>query len=92
MASLRIQFAGDFRAIRDFAGLTREQFCEILGVELSTLVSIETAQHAPSFDVLDQFADKLGVQPWELLRSDPEFTSELKQRINHNIAANYPSA
>lgn len=85
MASLRTQFAENFRAIRDFVGLTRDQFCELLGIELSTLVSIETAQHAPSFEALEQFASKLKVQVWELFRFDPDFTSELQQRINRSI-------
>lgn len=85
MGLLRAQFADNIRAIRDFVGLTRDQFCEVLGVELSTLVSIENADHAPSFDVLEQFAFRLKVQVWELFRFDPDFTSELRQRINHSI-------
>jgi transcriptional regulator with XRE-family HTH domain len=85
VASLRAQFAENLRAIRDYIGLTRDQFCELLGVELSTLISVENADHAPSFDVLEQFASKLNVQVWELFRFDPDFTSELRQRINHSI-------
>jgi transcriptional regulator with XRE-family HTH domain len=85
VASLRAQFAENFRAIRDYTGLTRDQFCEVIGIELSTLISIERADHAPSFDMLEQFAIRMKIQAWELFRFDPGFTSELKQRINRNL-------
>jgi transcriptional regulator with XRE-family HTH domain len=85
---LRAQFAENLRGIRDFIGLTRDQFCEVLNIELSTLISIENADHAPSFDVLEKLGSRLKVEVWELFRFDPDFTLELRQRINHSITMN----
>lgn len=88
MTLLREQFAQNIREIRDYTGYTREQFSEILDIEFSTLASLERGITAPSFEMLEKLALKLKVEVWELFRFDPDFTSELKQRINRSITTN----
>ena len=61
MSSLRRSFGQRLRAIRHEPGLTQEQFAELVGISVNFLSSIERGINAPSFEVLEQMADRLGL-------------------------------
>jgi transcriptional regulator with XRE-family HTH domain len=47
-------------------GLTQEQFAELVGISVDFLSLIERGINAPSFEVLEQMADRLDLKVREL--------------------------
>ena len=61
MCRLRQQFGQRLVAIRRSRGLTQEQFAEFVGISVDFLSLIERGVNAPSFETLEQLAERLGV-------------------------------
>ena len=59
MRSLRASFGLRLRSIRTSRNLTQEQFAEIIGVSVDFLSLIERGISAPSFDRIEQIAQRL---------------------------------
>jgi transcriptional regulator with XRE-family HTH domain len=66
MPSLRRDFGNRLKAIRLDRGLTQEQFAELVGISVDFLSLIERGINAPSFEVLEQMADRLDLKVREL--------------------------
>jgi transcriptional regulator with XRE-family HTH domain len=60
--SLREKFGHRIRELRLQRHLTQEEFSELVGISIDMLSVIERGRHAPSFDRLEQIADRLGVE------------------------------
>jgi transcriptional regulator with XRE-family HTH domain len=65
---LRQQFGARLHALRLERRLTQEQFAELLGISVDFLSLIERGINAPSFEKLEQIADRLDVPVLELFR------------------------
>lgn len=59
MCSLRSQFGLRLKSIRTSRKLTQEQFAEIIGVSVDFLSLIERGISAPSFERIEQIAQRL---------------------------------
>ena len=88
MLSLCELFAKQLREIRDFTGMSRERFAEVLDISASTLASLERGIMSPSLKMLERLASGMKVQAWELLRFDADHSLELRARINNSITTN----
>jgi transcriptional regulator with XRE-family HTH domain len=66
MPSLRRDFGLRLKAVRLDRKLTQEEFSELVGISVDFLSLIERGVNAPSFEVLEQMADRLDLQVWEL--------------------------
>jgi transcriptional regulator with XRE-family HTH domain len=61
MGRLREQFGKHLLSIRRQRRLTQEQFSELVGISVDFLSLIERGLNAPSFETLEQLADRLDV-------------------------------
>lgn len=61
MRSLKNSFGKRLKSIRKSRQLTQEQFAEVIGISVDFLSLIERGINAPSFDRIQQIADRLGV-------------------------------
>lgn len=59
MRSLRSQFGQHLKSIRTERSLTQEEFAEVIGVSVDFLSLIERGINAPSFERLEQIAQRL---------------------------------
>lgn len=59
MRSLKSLFGLRLRSIRSSRGLTQEQFAEVIGVSVDFLSLIERGINAPSFERIEQIAQRL---------------------------------
>jgi transcriptional regulator with XRE-family HTH domain len=59
MCSLRSQFGQRLKSIRTARNLTQEQFAEIIGISVDFLSLIERGINAPSFERIEQIAQRL---------------------------------
>jgi transcriptional regulator with XRE-family HTH domain len=59
MRSLKSQFGLRLKSIRTSRKLTQEQFAEIIGVSVDFLSLIERGINAPSFERIEQIAQRL---------------------------------
>ena len=66
MPSLRRDFGLRLKAVRLDRKLTQEEFSELVGISVDFLSLIERGVNAPSFEVLEQMADRLDLQVREL--------------------------
>jgi transcriptional regulator with XRE-family HTH domain len=66
MPSLRRDFGLRLKAVRLDRKLTQEEFAELVGISVDFLSLIERVINAPSFEVLEQMADRLDLQVREL--------------------------
>lgn len=63
-------------AIRKKQGLTQTQFAEKLGLKSHThILSYEKAQRSAGLDLVENWAERLGVNPLELLSEAPQSIS-----------------
>ncbi len=58
---LRRQFGEHLRQVRLKTRMTQEEFSELLGISVDFLSLIERGINAPSFEKLEQIAERLGV-------------------------------
>lgn len=65
--------------IREHAGLTQTALAERVGMSQSAVSQMEKGERKPSFDMLRQLADALGVKTSYLLGSEVETLSEEEQ-------------
>jgi transcriptional regulator with XRE-family HTH domain len=72
MGHLREHFGKHLLAIRRNRRLTQEQFAELVGISVDFLSLIERGISAPSFEKLEQFADRLGMPVSSLFAFDQE--------------------
>lgn len=77
--SLRAQFGQRLKSIRLQRKLTQEEFSELVGISLDMLSVIERGRHSPSFEKLEQIADRLGVRV-SYLFTFPEAEDEKKRK------------
>ena len=61
MCRLRQQFGLRVLGMRQERGLTQEEFAELVGISVDFLSLIERGVNAPSFETLQQLAERLGV-------------------------------
>ena len=66
MPSLRRDFGHRLKALRLDRKLTQEEFAELVGISVDFLSLIERGVNAPSFEVLEQMADRLDLKVREL--------------------------
>jgi transcriptional regulator with XRE-family HTH domain len=59
MPSLRERFGSHLRHIRRSRDLTQEEFAELVGISVDFLSLIERGINAPSFETIDQMAERL---------------------------------
>jgi transcriptional regulator with XRE-family HTH domain len=61
----------NLRAHRHSRGLSQEAFADILGVHRTYLGGIERGEHNLTLKSVERIADRIGIEPMALLRSDP---------------------
>ncbi len=61
MPRLREDFGLRLKAIRQHRKLTQEEFAELLGISVDFLSLIERGRNAPSFETIEQIAERLDV-------------------------------
>ena len=66
MPLLRREFGLRLKAVRLNRKLTQEEFAELVGISVDFLSLIERGVNAPSFEVLEQMADRVDLQVREL--------------------------
>ena len=59
MVNLRERFGSRLRHIRRSRDLTQEEFAELVGISVDFLSLIERGINAPSFETIDQMAERL---------------------------------
>lgn len=67
-ATARQRLGENLIAIRKTSGLTKVDFALQLGISRVLLDLIESGNSNPKLSTLEQIAERLGVQPWELIR------------------------
>jgi len=73
------EFGARLAKIRDDAGLTQTALARKIEVSQSAISQMEAGERKPSFDMLRQLADALGVTPAYLLGEELEELSEEEQ-------------
>jgi len=71
MLSLKSQFGLNLKSIRTVRGLTQEQFAEIIGVSVDFLSLIERGINSPSFERIEQIAQRLDTSVASLFTFPP---------------------
>ena len=66
MARLREQFGKHMLSIRRQRRLTQEEFAELTGISVDFLSLIERGINAPSFETLEQLANRLNLSVADL--------------------------
>jgi transcriptional regulator with XRE-family HTH domain len=61
MRSLKSSFGLRLKSIRSSRGLTQERFAEVIGISVDFLSLIERGINAPSFERIEQIAQRLDV-------------------------------
>jgi transcriptional regulator with XRE-family HTH domain len=61
MVNLRERFGNRIRQIRRARDLTQEEFAELIGISVDFLSLIERGINAPSFETIDQIAERLSM-------------------------------
>lgn len=77
--SLREQFGQRLKSIRLQRKLTQEEFAELVGISLDMLSVIERGRHSPSFEKLEQIAERLDVRV-SYLFTFPDAEEDKKRR------------
>lgn len=67
-ANARQRLGENLIAIRKTSGLTKVDFALQLGISRVLLDLIESGNSNLKLSTLEQIAERLGVQPWELIR------------------------
>ncbi|RHF38373.1 helix-turn-helix domain-containing protein [Collinsella intestinalis] len=67
-ATARQRLGENLIAIRKTSGLTKVDFALQLGISRVLLDLIESGNSNLKLSTLEQIAERLGVQPWELIR------------------------
>lgn len=67
-ATARQRLGENLIAIRKTSGLTKVDFALQLGISRVLLDLIESGDSNLKLSTLEQIAERLGVQPWELIR------------------------
>ena len=67
-ATARQRLGENLIAIRKTSGLTKVDFALQLGISRVLLELIESGNSNLKLSTLEQIAERLGVQPWELIR------------------------
>lgn len=67
-ATARQNLGENLIAIRKTSGLTKVDFALQLGISRVLLDLIESGNSNLKLSTLEQIAERLGVQPWELIR------------------------
>lgn len=87
---LRNIFANNLKSIRRNSGLTQSELSEECGVSCEWLSRMERAIASPSFDVIEDIAVTLNIEPWELfVRKNEELSISVLRQLNHRIKNNY---
>ena len=76
MRSLRSSFGLRLKSIRTSRKLTQEQFAELIGVSVDFLSLIERGISAPSFERLEQIAQRLDISAASLFTFLPAPTRD----------------
>ena len=71
--ALRETVAANIRRIRKEKGISQEELADRAGVNRNYVGMVERCENAPTVDLLEKFAEALGVEPIEfLLQSEHE--------------------
>jgi len=75
--TLRRTLAANLRRIRAERGLSQDDFAALVGVHRTYINHLEQAKRGPTIDVIERMADRLKVDPCDLL-SDPKRATEAR--------------
>jgi transcriptional regulator with XRE-family HTH domain len=85
MCSLKSQFGLRLKSIRASRKLTQEQFAEIIGISVDFLSLIERGINAPSFERIEQIAQRLNTSVASLFTfpapAPPDAGHDRKRRV-----------
>lgn len=68
--NLKKNFGKNLQKYRKYRGLTQEKLAELIGVDVTSISSIETGKYFPSADNLSKLAEALQVQFSDLFTFD----------------------
>lgn len=88
MPSLRTRFGLRLRSIRRARDLSQERFAELLGISVDFLSLVERGINSPSFDYLEQIANRLHLPVKDLF--DFPAAEPSKSSAGQRIASLHP--
>jgi transcriptional regulator with XRE-family HTH domain len=59
--------ANNLKALRDVKGVAQEELAVRAGIDRSYISDLENGKYGLSIDKLENLAEALGVEPWEML-------------------------
>jgi transcriptional regulator with XRE-family HTH domain len=65
---LQARLGDNLRALRERSGTSQEQFSEMLGIHRTYLGGLERGERNVTLQTVERLADRLGVDPHDLLR------------------------
>lgn len=68
---LRQNLAGNLRRLRAERGLSQDDFAALVEVHRTYINHLEHAKRSPTIDVIERMADRLGIDPCDLIRDAP---------------------
>ena len=74
--NLKKNFGKNLQKYRKYRGFTQEKLAELIGVDVTSISSIETGKYFPSADNLSKLADVLQVQFSDLFTFDSMSTED----------------
>ncbi len=69
-----------------YYGLNQEKFVELVGLEPTTIIAIETGKHFVKATTIEKFCTALNVRPSDLFDFDVEQSTTENQLLNQIIA------
>lgn len=85
--NLKKNFGKNLQRYRKFRGLTQEKLAELVGVDVTSISSIETGKYFPSADNLTKIVEVLQIQfsdlfEFDSLNSEEDLLDEIVQLIS----------
>ena len=74
-SNIRLQLADNMRRLRDARGWSQEDLADKAQLHRTQIWKIEKARQNTGIDIIEKLARTFGVQPGELLDSDPPPTA-----------------
>lgn len=74
--NLKKSFGQNLQKYRKYRGLTQEQLAELIGVDVTSISSVETGKYFPSADNLSKLVDVLQIQYSDLFEFDSNLSNE----------------
>ncbi len=74
--NLKKSFGKNLQKYRKYRGLTQERLAELIGVDVTSISSIETGKYFPSADNLSKLVEVLQIQYSDLFEFDSDLSNE----------------